>query len=171
MDVQQELTKYISKALSNDLPKKTEFKTRFHLLDTLVSILTGRLLPPGKKAFQFSKTQGGVKESTLLGSDVKVSAINAGFSNGMAAHANETDDSTTEGRFHPGCAIVPATLAVAEREKLGSEEIIKAIALGYDIGVRITTSLGYKTPKTSIFATHSIGPIFGCAAQQVLYLN
>ena len=50
MDVQQELTKYISKALSNDLPKKTEFKTRFHLLDTLVSILTGRLLPPGKKA-------------------------------------------------------------------------------------------------------------------------
>ena len=58
MDVQQELTKYISKALSNDLPKKTEFKTRFHLLDTLVSILTGRLLPPGKKAFQFSKAQG-----------------------------------------------------------------------------------------------------------------
>ena len=164
MDVQQELTKYISKALSNDLPKKTEFKTRFHLLDTLVSILTGRLLPPGKKAFQFSKTQGGVKESTLLGSDIKVSAINAGFSNGMAAHANETDDSTTEGRFHPGCAIVPATLAVAERENLSSKEIIKAIALGYDIGVRITTSLGYKTPKTSIFATHSIGPIFGCAA-------
>ena len=142
MDVQQELTKYISKALNNDLPQKTEFKTRFHLLDTLVSILTGRLLPPGKKAFQFSKVQGGVKESTLLGSDVKVSAINAGFSNGMAAHANETDDSTTEGRFHPGCAIVPTTLAVAEREKLGSEEIIKAIALGYDIGVRITTSLG-----------------------------
>ena len=33
MDIQQELTKYISKALSNDLPKKTEFKTRFHLLD------------------------------------------------------------------------------------------------------------------------------------------
>ena len=27
MDVQQELTKYISKALSNDLPKKREFKT------------------------------------------------------------------------------------------------------------------------------------------------
>ena len=164
MDVQQELTKYISKALSNDLPQKTEFKTRFHLLDTIVSILTGRLLPPGKNAFKFSKAQGGVKEATLLGSDLKVSAINAGFSNGMAAHANETDDSTTEGRFHPGCAIVPATLAVAEREKLGSEEIIKAIALGYDVGVRITKSLGYKTPKTSIFATHSIGPIFGCAA-------
>ena len=55
MDIQQELTKYISKALSNHLPKKTEFKTRFHLLDTIVSILTGRLLPPGKKLFNFPK--------------------------------------------------------------------------------------------------------------------
>ena len=59
---------------------------------------------------------------------------------------------------------IPTTLAIAERENLNSEEIFKGIALGYDIGVRFTTSLGYKTPKTSIFATHSIGPIFGSAA-------
>lgn len=82
----------------------------------------------------------------------------------MAAHANETDNSHTVGRFHPGCAIVPATLAIAEKENSNCEDILKAIALGYDIGVRITTSLGYKTPKTTIFATHSLGPIFGSAA-------
>ena len=164
MKIQEDLTKYISSALSNNLPEKTQTKTRFHLLDAIVSILTGRLLPPGQKGFNFSKKQGGVEEATLLGNNLKVSAINAGFSNGMAAHANETDDSHTKGRFHPGCAIIPTTLAIAEKENLGSDEIFKAIALGYDIGVRFTTSLGYKTPKTSIFATHSIGPIFGSAA-------
>ncbi len=164
MDIQQELTKYISQALNNELPKETQVKTRFHLLDTIVAILTGQLLPPGKKAFKFSKKQGGPKEATLIGSDIKVSAINAGFSNGMAAHANETDDSHTKGRFHPGCSIVPATIAIAERESLNSNDIIKGIALGYDIGVRITTSLGYKTPNTTIFATHSLGSIFGSAA-------
>ena len=164
MDIQQTLTKYISEALSHELPKETELNTRFHLLDTMVAILTGRLLPPGKKGFEFSKNQGGPKEATLLGNDIKVSAIHAGFANGMAAHANETDDSHTNGRFHQGCAIVPATLAIAERENLNSKEILKAIALGYDIGVRMTTSLGYETPKTTIFATHSLGPIFGCAA-------
>jgi 2-methylcitrate dehydratase PrpD len=164
MNIQQELTKYISLALQKELPKKTQIKTRFHLLDTIVSILTGRLLPSGKKAFYFSKQQGGIKESTLLGNDIKVSAINAGFSNGMAAHANETDDSHTKGRFHPGCAIIPTTIAIAEKQNLDSDNIIKAIALGYDVGVRLTTSLGYETPKTTTFATHSLGPIFGSAA-------
>ena len=47
MDIQQELTKYISQALNNELPKETQVKTRFHLLDTIVAILTGQLLPPG----------------------------------------------------------------------------------------------------------------------------
>ena len=51
MDIQQQLTKYIASAIHNDLPKVTQKNTRFHLLDTLVAILTGRLLPPGKKSF------------------------------------------------------------------------------------------------------------------------
>ena len=164
MEIQQTLTKYISEALNHELPKETQNNTRFHLLYTLIAILTGRLLPPGKKGFDFSKKQGGPQEATLLGNDIKVSAINAGFGNGMAAHANETDDSHTNGRFHPGCAIVPGTLAIAEKENLNCSDILKAIALGYDVGVRITTSLGYKTPKTTTFATHSLGTIFGCTA-------
>ena len=58
MKIQEDLTKYISSALNNDLPEKTKIKTRFHLLDAIVSILTGRLLPPGQKGFNFSKNQG-----------------------------------------------------------------------------------------------------------------
>ena len=38
MDIQQTLTKYISEALSNELPKETELNTRFHLLDPMVAI-------------------------------------------------------------------------------------------------------------------------------------
>ena len=125
MEIQQTLTKYISEALNHDLPKETQNNTRFHLLDTLIAILTGRLLPPGKKGFEFSKNQGGPQEATLLGNDIKVSAINAGFGNGMAAHANETDDSHTNGRFHPGCAIVPGTLAIAEKQNLNCSDILQ----------------------------------------------
>tara|TARA_B100001027_G_scaffold53951_1_gene36172 strand:- start:26192 stop:27541 length:1350 start_codon:yes stop_codon:yes gene_type:complete len=164
MEIQQKLTKYISEALSLELPKQTQINTRYHLLDTLIAILTGRLLPPGQKGFEFSRNQGGPKEATLIGNDIKVSAINAGFGNGMAAHANETDDSHTVGRFHPGCAIIPGALSIAEKENLDCDKILKAIALGYDVGVRITTSLGYKTPQTTVFATHSLGTIFGCTA-------
>jgi len=91
----------------------------------------------------------------------------------MAAHADETDDTHTNGRFHPGCAIVPAALAIAEKENSSHSDLLKAIALGYDVGVRINMSMGYKTPKTTIFATHSIGTIFGAAvaAGSLLKLN
>ncbi len=173
MDIQQELTSYLESAINNELPSKTQINTRFHLLDTLVAILTGRLLPPGRKAFEFAKSQGGNKDSTLIGNDIKVSSIHAGLGNGMAAHADETDDTHTNGRFHPGCAIVPAAMAIAEKENSSYYELLKAIALGYDIGVRINMSMGYKTPKTTIFATHSIGTIFGSAvaAGSLLKLN
>ena len=173
MDIQQKLTEYLSSAIHNNLPSLTEKNTRFHLLDTLVAILTGRLLPPGKKAFEFAKSQGGFPESTLIGSDIKVSAIHAGLANGMAAHADETDDTHTNGRFHPGCAIVPAALAIAEKEKNSYAELLRAIALGYDVGVRINMSMGYQTPKTTMFSTHSIGTIFGSAvaAGSLLKLN
>ena len=57
MEIQQTLTKYISEALNHELPKETQNNTRFHLLDTLIAILTGRLLPPGKKGFDFSKNK------------------------------------------------------------------------------------------------------------------
>jgi len=173
MDIQQKLTEYLSSAIHNNLPSLTEKNTRFHLLDTLVAILTGRLLPPGKKAFEFAKSQGGFPESTLIGSNIKVSAIHAGLAKGMAAHADETDDTHTNGRFHPGCAIVPAALAIAEKEKNSYAELLRAIALGYDVGVRINMSMGYQTPKTTIFSTHSIGTIFGSAvaAGSLLKLN
>lgn len=59
MDIQQTLTKYISEALTHELPKETQVNTRYHLLDTMIAILTGRLLPPGQKGFEFSKKQGG----------------------------------------------------------------------------------------------------------------
>ena len=164
MNIQQELTEYLSSAITLELPEVTKKNTRFHLLDTLVAILTGRLLPPGKKAYEFAKSQGGNEESTLIGNDIKVSAIHAGLANGMAAHADETDDTHTNGRFHPGCAIIPAALAIAEKENSSCTELLRAIPLGYDVGVRINMSMGYKNPKTTIFATHSIGTIFGAAA-------
>ena len=40
--------------------------------------------------------------------------VNAALAGGMLAHADETDDSHPPSLKHPGCAIVPAALAMAE---------------------------------------------------------
>ena len=53
----------------------------------------------------------------------------------MSGHADETDDSHPAG-FHPGCGIVSAALAIAEREQTSGTTLLRAIAAGYDVGSR-----------------------------------
>ena len=53
----------------------------------------------------------------MIGSRIITTAVNAALANGMLAHADETDDSHAPSLTHPGCGIVPAALAMAERER------------------------------------------------------
>jgi 2-methylcitrate dehydratase PrpD len=57
------------------------------------------------------------------------------------AHADETDDSHNTSRSHPGCAVVPAALAVAEEFGVDGSRLLRAITLGYDVGTRLVTAL------------------------------
>jgi 2-methylcitrate dehydratase PrpD len=89
----------------------------------------------------------------------------------MAGHADETDDSHLGGRFHPGCGIVPAALAVAEATGAGGSDLLKAVALGYDIGARAMMALGYSGAYTALHSTHSLGPAFGAMAAAAALLR
>ena len=82
----------------------------------------------------------------------------------MSAHADETDDSHAGGRFHPGCAIVPAALATAELADRDGASLLRALALGYDIGARFVMALGLGAAYGRPHSTHSLGGLFGAAA-------
>jgi 2-methylcitrate dehydratase PrpD len=82
----------------------------------------------------------------------------------MLAHADETDDSHAPSLTHPGCGIVPAALAMAEREASSGEALLRAVALGYDVGCRLTMSLNAYEFREDGHSTHSFGPMFGAAA-------
>src|SRR2546430_9771695 len=91
-------------------------------------------------------------------------AVNAALANGMLAHADETDDSHAPSLTHPGCGIVPAALAMAEREDASGDAFLRAVALGYDIGCRLTMALDAYQFREDGHSTHSFGPMFGAAA-------
>jgi 2-methylcitrate dehydratase PrpD len=82
----------------------------------------------------------------------------------MCAHADETDDSHAPSVMHPGCGIVPAALAVAEKEGRNGEALLRAVALGYDVATRLTMSLNAFRFREDGLSTHSYGPTFGAAA-------
>ena len=136
------VAKYIAGAAKKPLPAKVQEKTKHHLLDTLAAIVSGSRLYPGRQAIRYIAMQGGTEEALVLGSRIVTSAVNAALANGMCAHADETDDSHARSLTHPGCGVVPAALAIAERERRGGTELLRAVALGYDLCARLSMSLG-----------------------------
>jgi 2-methylcitrate dehydratase PrpD len=82
----------------------------------------------------------------------------------MLAHADETDDSHAPSLTHPGCGIVPAALAMAEREQANGTAFLRAVALGYDVGCRLTMALNPHEFREVGHSTHTFGPMFGAAA-------
>lgn len=161
----ESLAAYVSSALDRPLPAEVVEQTKFHILDTVAAMVTGSRLGPGQAAIKFVSSQRGTAESTVVGSSVVTTAINAAMANGMLAHSDETDDSHAPSLTHPGCAVVPAALAVAERADSTGEELIRAVTLGYDVGCRIARAMGGIDARGMHgHATHTIGPMFGATA-------
>src|SRR5207249_8169251 len=136
------LSNYMGEAAGRKLPDAVVEKTKQMILDTFAAMISGAELPPGRFAIQFARAYKGDKIATVAGSDVVCGPIEAAVANGMLAHSDETDDSHAPSHSHPGCAVVPAALAAGEQFGIDGTRFLRAVALGYDIGPRVTLTLG-----------------------------
>src|SRR5437660_12718681 len=163
--VMDKLSTYMSDASGRALPDEVTEKTKQHVLDTLAAMISGSELTPGRAALQFAGAYGGKEVATVVASKILCGPIEAALTNGVLAHADETDDSHAPSQSHPGCAIVPAALAAGERFGISGTHFLRAVTLGYDIGPRFTMTLGgQQFEAESHWSTHSISPLFGAAA-------
>jgi len=92
-------------------------------------------------------TMGGKEESTLIGIGVKVPCNIAAWVNAIMASTLDMDDGawgTIGHKGHLGGIVVPSSLAVAERENAGGKDLIEAVVIGYEVGLRT----GYMMAKT-----------------------
>jgi 2-methylcitrate dehydratase PrpD len=141
-DLTGRLAAYMVASRDHALPERVMLDAKQRILDTVVAMVSGSALPPGIIATRFIRTQGGVPEASIVASSIKTSAINAAMINGMLAHSDESDDFEPRTKTHPGSAAVPAALAMAEKEHRSGLEMIRAVALGYDVGCRFLLALG-----------------------------
>ena len=159
------LSSYMSAARTKALPDEVTEKAKHHLLDTISAMVSGSELPPGKAAQRFIREHGGNGVVTVAGSTLTAAPIEAALANGVMAHADETDDSHNESRSHPGCAVVPAALAVGEVCGMDGVSLLRALTLGYDVGTRVVMAMGGAAfSYSSSLSTHSIAGTFGAAA-------
>jgi 2-methylcitrate dehydratase PrpD len=163
--VMAKLSAYMSEARGRALPEEVIEKVKQHVLDTLAAMVSGSELPPGRKAIEFARAYGGEKVATVVCSNLLCGPIEAALANGVLAQADETDDSHAASLSHPGCAVVPAALAAGERFGIGGAQFLRAVALGYDIGTRVSMTLGGQNFMNETHRdTHSLSEGFGAAA-------
>lgn len=172
-DLIGELASYIVAARRTPLPDEVAEKTSLHVLDTLAAIVSGAVMPPGEAGARLVAAAPSGDDATVIGTSLRADVTRAALANGMSAHADETDDSHEPSLTHPGCAIVPAALAVAEREDRSGAEFLAAVALGYDVGTRVTRALWSDNGvlRTQPHSTHAIGGLFGAAAASATLLD
>jgi 2-methylcitrate dehydratase PrpD len=162
-EVMQRLSAYCAAAPDRELPDAVQEKVRHHVLDTIAAMVSGAPMLPGRQAVSYVATQGGTPEASVPGTSLVTTATNAALAGGMLAHADETDDSHAASLTHPGCAVVPAALAMAQRRGSSGAELLRAVALGYDVGSRMSLSLHAYDFREVGHSTHSFGPTFGAA--------
>jgi 2-methylcitrate dehydratase PrpD len=163
-DIMKRLSSYMATVSSTALAEDVVEKTKHHILDTMAAMISGSRLKPGRLAIDYVREEGGTPQALIPGTDVKTSAVNAALAGGICAHADETDDSHPRSFCHPGCAVVPAALAMAMRENSSGTEMLRAVTFGYDMAARIGLALDplrfYGEHHRS---THSFGALFGAA--------
>ena len=136
------LSDYVAGTLDRELPDNIVARAKLHILDTLAAAVSGSRLKPGQFAARYADSQGGKPQATVIGTGLQTSPVVAAFANGMMAHSDETDDTNPTGPFHPGCGTVPAALATGEMAGRTGNDMLRAVTLGYDVGVRLLEALG-----------------------------
>lgn len=161
----EKLSRFMSEAAARALPDDVVEKTKQHVLDTFAAMLSGSALAPGRGALQFAQAYGGKEIATVVASTTVCGPIEAAFANGILAHSDETDDSHGPSRSHPGVSVVPAALASGEQFAISGAHFLRAVALGYDVGPRVTMSMGGPGYQAATHrSTHGTVAVFASAA-------
>jgi 2-methylcitrate dehydratase PrpD len=164
VDITGQLARYMAEARDLRLAPHVAQEAKHRILDTLAAMVSGSHLQAGEMAIRFTRAQGGVAEATVLTTDIRTSAVNAALANGMFAHADETDDFEPVTKAHPGSHVVPAALAMGEREGRSGAELLAAVTLGYDVCCRFLLALGPDLVRGSHRSAEGTSSTMGAAA-------
>ena len=142
------------------------------VLDLLRVVAVGARLPWSRSARKLALQLGGTGTSTVLLYGDRLDAARAAFVNGAFAHACDLDDTHVGSMHHPGASVLPAVLAMAEREDADGRALLEAAICGYEASLRIGLSIQPSLFRRGFFATTSCGALgAGLAVGKLLRLG
>ncbi|MGA5135123.1 MmgE/PrpD family protein [Streptomyces olivoreticuli] len=155
------------------LPSSLRETALHHLVDTLGCCLAN-VGSSTWKALAFKCGAWGAGEASAAGVPDLVSGNQAAFVNGLLARSAEFDDMAMPD-LHPGGVMVPAVLAAAESSGSSGVEMLTALAVGFEVMLRLGRAAYDERARSSRFlargqdATAICGTVASAAAAARLY--
>jgi 2-methylcitrate dehydratase PrpD len=131
-----------------EIPGDVVDAAKLHVLDLLGCLLAGSHLEAGGLAYDLADATSGTathSTTTLLGTNHRVSYVDAVQAMSVAAHCGEMDDIHTGAGTCIGAMIIPALVALAAQHAGSGRRFIEAAIVGYE--TIATIGLSIDAPK------------------------
>jgi 2-methylcitrate dehydratase PrpD len=124
-----------------DVPQPARRRLAFLLLDFVAVTAAGRRTETAAIAADHAAAESAGDAATALLDGRPLGCTGAAFANGVLANALDYDDGHRVVKGHPGANVIPAALAVAEATDASLDELLAAIAVGYEVAIRAGIAL------------------------------
>ncbi len=146
------------------IPSDARERTKELVLDHVGVAIRGSATESARAARRYVARTSPSGRSSQLGADARATASWAALANGVAAHSIEMDDVTTESSLHPGVAVIPAALGLAEERGVSATTFLEAVVAGYEVTMRVGNALGGANAYGRGFHPTGVAGAFGAAA-------
>jgi len=137
-NVTQQMIDFIEDICFEDLPKEVLHECKRLLLDSIGCAIGGLITEKGKISIKVARRLNGNPEASIIGMGGKLACPNAAFANGELINALDYDAIIVASHIPP--FVLPAILAVAEKEKADGRKLLLAMVIGFEIAARISRS-------------------------------
>ncbi|MBI3979991.1 MAG: MmgE/PrpD family protein [Chloroflexi bacterium] len=140
MSYTEQLADYFAALRLEDVPSSIREFTKLTLLDTLGVLVAGvrAARQSGDELVdRYVAAADERPEATVIGAGMRSSARVAAFANGCRIELLDWQDTIFISRVHSCSGVVPATLAVAERDGLSGADLLLGMIVGYEAGARV----------------------------------
>jgi 2-methylcitrate dehydratase PrpD len=138
--VTMKLAEFISNLTYNQISQKALEKIKCCVLDALGCAVSGSTTEWGRIVNEFVQSQKGVQEASLWTTNFIGPAANVVLGNGTMIHSYDFDDLHMT-KIHPGSVVIPAGIAIGERECIDGMTLMTAIVAGYETMIHISRGI------------------------------
>lgn len=174
--ISQQWAEYAVALTFEDIPAAAVQAAKRFLLDTVGCALGGYRIEDCEIGREVIRQMGGRPEATIIGSGEKTNAVNAAFINSLAVRVMDYNDVYwKQDPSHPS-DLLPAALAVGERQRRSGRDLVTAIVIAYDLEMRLCEAafpgireLGWHHATLTQFASPVVaGKMLGLTVEQMV---